>query len=92
MIQGLRNMAGHASHIREIGPHVHKWRAARNDGNGDYQTCLACGARRYTGAVGHEVDWLAGGDWRDQAAIVAEPAIESDEPQRPRRGRPPKKV
>ena len=54
-------------HIREVGPHQHKWAPVGTDGSGEhYRECSVCGTRtvesgNFRGALRQL--WLNGGDW-----------------------------
>lgn len=69
-------MVGSASHIREVGPHLHTWNEVGRDRAGfRYFECGSCGARRTDYPLmtqAERASWLCGGAWKDDAAEAHE--------------------
>ena len=82
-----------SDHIREIGPHSHRWSLVGRDPTGEsYQECIDCGTRRATSgdlAGARRQDWLQGGEWEPKAEEGEQGGHEDFTFPR-RRGRPPK--
>ena len=87
-----------SGHIKEIGPHQHRWEHVGADPRGElYRVCRDCGTRTVKSGNFREAvrqDWLAGGEWAPDAEAETEaeaaPTSHEDFAFSRRRGRPPK--
>lgn len=86
IIDRNNNMVGVASHIREVGPHMHAFVEVGMDSGGyRYRECGICGTRTSTYPILEDAEkraWLCGGSWdAAKSDVTKEPeAIQAPAP------------